>query len=761
MDFIRTIDSDDEKPSQKRTKKPSNDEEEARIDPDFQFDLSEDPFIDLLQFHQSQDVVRQISKPDPVSIDEIIERRKLRQASAKRKRDDEDDSEDGSKLASDTESSNNASVAGSYQQAGASEDEEEEDDPLATSDEESLESDSEQSASEEDNDLSDGSGAETQAEKDRKAAFFDSEVPQDNHTSFLTLNLSRPIQKALTTLGFVSPTPIQAATIPVALLGKDVVGNAVTGSGKTAAFTIPLLERLLYRERGKHAATTRCLILVPTRELAVQCFEVGSKLAAHTDIRFCLVVGGLSLKSQEVVLRTRPDVVIATPGRLIDHLRNSPSFALDALDVLVLDEADRMLSEGFADELGEIIKACPVSRQTMLFSATMTDSVDELVKMSLNKPVRLFVDPKRSTAKGLIQEFVRVRAERGAERTALLVTLCKRTFKQGTLIFFRSKKLAHQIRVVFGLLGMKAEELHGDLSQEQRLKALQLFRNGQVDFLMATDLASRGLDIKGIETVINYDMPNQLAQYLHRVGRTARAGKSGRSITLVGEGDRKMLKAAIKHSVGEDNVRHRVIPADVLARWAKKVEEVKADIVVILQEEKEEKQIRRAEMEVNKGQNMIEHKAEIFSRPARTWFQTEKEKTKAAAVSKQRHESGATSSTSLKTQAVSEDSSKPKRDNYAGLCRRAKRRKMAMEADKEFGDSKVLNAAIRTAKKAARPEKIGNPPSKSPTQKSKVTSRRRSAFEQDLSGKRGRGEGIRAKKGDAIGGMGKRKGGKR
>ncbi|KIK83138.1 hypothetical protein PAXRUDRAFT_35494 [Paxillus rubicundulus Ve08.2h10] len=764
MDFIRTIDSDDEKLSQKSTKKPSNDSEEAHIDPDFQFDLSEDPFTDLLQFNQSQDVVKQISRPDPVSIDEIIERRKLRQANAKRKRDDEDDNEDdnedASKPASDAESSSDISVAGGYQQADTSEDEEEEEDPLATSDEGSLESDSEQqkSANEEDNDLSDGSGVETQAEKDRKAAFFDSEVPQDNHTSFLTMNLSRPIQKALTTLGFVSPTPIQAATIPVALLGKDVVGNAVTGSGKTAAFTIPLLERLLYRERGKHAATTRCLVLVPTRELAVQCFEMGSKLAAHTDIRFCLVVGGLSLKSQEVALRTRPDVVIATPGRLIDHLRNSPSFALDALDVLVLDEADRMLSEGFADELGEIIKACPVSRQTMLFSATMTDSVDELVKMSLNKPVRLFVDPKRSTAKGLIQEFVRVRAEREAERTALLVTLCKRTFKRGALVFFRSKKLAHQIRVVFGLLGMKAEELHGNLSQEQRLKALQLFRDGQVDFLMATDLASRGLDIKGIETVINYDMPNQLAQYLHRVGRTARAGKSGRSITLVGEGDRKMLKAAIKNSVGEDDVRHRVIPADVLARWAKKVNEVKADIAAILQEEKEEKQIRRAEMEVTKGQNMIEHKTEIFSRPARTWFQTEKEKSKAAAVSKQGHESGATSSAS---KAVSEDSSKPKRDKYAGLSRRAKRRKIALEADKESGDSKVLNAAIRSAKKAARPGKMSNPPSKSSTQKSKVTSQTKSAFELDLSGKWGRGEGIRAKKGDAIGGMGKRKGGRR
>lgn len=157
--------------------------------------------------------------------------------------------------------------------------------------------------------------------------------------------------------------------------------------------------------------------------------------------------------------------MIATPGRLIDHIRNTPSFTLDALDILVLDEADRMLSDGFADELTEIIKSCPLSRQTMLFSATMTDSVDELVKMSLNKPVRLFVDPKRSTARGLVQEFVRVRKE--TERSALLVTLCKRTFKAGALIFFRSKKLAHQMRIVFSLLGMKCDEMHGDLTQEQ------------------------------------------------------------------------------------------------------------------------------------------------------------------------------------------------------------------------------------------------------------------------------------------------------
>lgn len=166
-------------------------------------------------------------------------------------------------------------------------------------------------------------------------------------------------------------------------------------------------------------------------------------------------------------MRNRPDIVIATPGRLIDHLRNSPAFSLEALDILVLDEADRMLSDGFADELGEIIKSCPMSRQTMLFSATMTDSVDELVRMSLNKPVRLFVDPKRSTARGLVQEFIRVRASKEAERSALVVALCKQHFKHGVIIFLRSKKLAHQMRIVFGLLGMKCEELHGNLTQEQ------------------------------------------------------------------------------------------------------------------------------------------------------------------------------------------------------------------------------------------------------------------------------------------------------
>lgn len=416
---------------------------------------------------------------EPISVDDIIARRKL---SNKRKRAEEDVDVDEEEEAGDLESAD-----------------EDEEDPLATSDEDSDDDDDEgfedadsddeglsHAGSDEDEDEEVDSGSdsdsdvETQAQKDRKAAFFDTPASSSSsdpnaapaHSSFLTMNLSRPLLKSISTLNFTKPTPIQAATIPVALLGKDIVGNAVTGSGKTAAFMIPMLERLLFREKGAQKAATRCLVLVPTRELAVQCFEVGMKLANHTDIRLALVVGGLSIKAQETTLRTRPDIIIATPGRLIDHVHNSPSFTLDALDILVLDEADRMLSDGFSDELTEIISSCPRSRQTMLFSATMTDDVDSLIRMSLDKPVRLFVDPKKTTAKGLVQEFVRVRKEKEGERMAMLVTLCRRTFRERVIIFLRSKKLAHQMRVVFSLCGMKSEELHGDLSQEQVCSSL-------------------------------------------------------------------------------------------------------------------------------------------------------------------------------------------------------------------------------------------------------------------------------------------------
>lgn len=461
--------------------------------------------------------------------------------------------------------------------------------------------------------------------KQRKKDYFadESEEVRKDHESFASINLSRPILKGLSNVGFVKPTDIQARTIPVALMGKDICGGAVTGSGKTAAFIVPILERLLYRPR--QTPSTRVLILCPTRELAAQVHSVAVKLANYTDITFCLCVGGLSVKTQEQELKLKPDVVVATPGRLIDHVRNSTGFHLDACEILVMDEADRMLEDGFADELGEIIKSCPRSRQTMLFSATMTDNVDQLVRMSLNNPVRLFVDPSNQAASRLIQEFVRIRQTRESDRAAVLLALCRKTFKKKVIVFFRSKAAAHQMKIMFGLMGLSAAELHGNLTQEQRLEALERFRDNEVDYLLATDLAARGLDIKGIETVINYNMPTQFAQYLHRVGRTARAGRNGRSVTLVGEADRKMLKMAIKSSVGAQ-VKNRVVNHELVQRYKQKVESLGPQIKEVLAEEKQERAIRNAEMQLKKSENMLHHGAEIYARPARTWFQTETEK---------------------------------------------------------------------------------------------------------------------------------------
>ncbi|KAH9982400.1 DEAD-domain-containing protein [Lactifluus volemus] len=726
-DFVMTLGSDEESPSDAIVPpkhSASKEADEAQLDPAFTFDISGDPYSDLLRGGTSfTDVVKSGSRLDPISVDDIIARRRP----GKRKYQDEGDSPDEAidELENDfSEDEDSADEESSVPEGDEEEEDKNVDDPLATSDDDA----------EGDSGSADESVSETEAQKAQKIAFFSSDAASpEQHSSFLTMNLSRPILKALTSLGFHMPTPIQAATIPVGLLGKDVVGNA----------------RLLYRDRGKKAAATRCLILVPTRELAVQCYDVGKKLAAHTDIQFCLVVGGLSLKSQEVALRARPDVVIATPGRLIDHLRNSPTFTLDALDILVLDEADRMLSDGFADELGEIIKSCPVSRQTMLFSATMTDSVDELVKMSLNKPVRLFVDPKRSVARGLVQEFVRVRAGREADRSALLLALCTRTFKSGVLVFLRSKKLAHQLRIVFGLLGLSCEELHGDLTQEQRLGALQLFRDGKVNYLMATDLASRGLDIKGIETVVNYDMPAQLAQYLHRVGRTARAGRKGRSVTLVGEADRKVLKAAIKRATSEDQVRHRTLSPEIVAKWAKRLESLKDEIADVLREEKEEKELRQAEMEVKKGQNMLDHEAEIYSRPARTWFQSGRDKKQSEVLSKRQYETNFQMG-GPKAPGSSAVEKKPKRDKFSGLTRREKRRKLASEEESKE-DRRSTSAAIRSAKKGARPARIGVPNETTSTQ-GKSKHKRKSGlskvgFSHDQGSRVSRREGIRAKRG--------------
>ncbi|KAH2651829.1 nucleolar DEAD-box protein required for synthesis of 60S ribosomal subunit, partial [Aspergillus fumigatus] len=466
-------------------------------------------------------------------------------------------------------------------------------------------------------------------EAEKRKAFF---APEEKSTavstfnrSFQDFNLSRPILRGLASVNFTTPTPIQQKTIPVALLGKDIVGSAVTGSGKTAAFVVPILERLLFRPRK--VPTSRVAILMPTRELAVQCYNVATKLATHTDITFCQLVGGFSLREQENILKKRPDVIIATPGRFIDHMRNSPSFTVDTLEILVLDEADRMLEDGFADELNEILTTIPKSRQTMLFSATMTDSVDKLIRVGLNRPVRLMVDSKKNTSMNLTQEFVRLRPGREDKRLGYLLYLCNEIYTGRVIVFFRQKREAHRVRIVFGLLGLKAAELHGSMSQEQRIKSVENFREGKVAFLLATDLASRGLDIKGVETVINYEAPQSHEIYLHRVGRTARAGRSGRACTIAAEPDRKIVKSAVKAGKAQGaKIVSRVVDPAVADEWAAKAKGLEDEIEEVLQEEKLEKQMAQAEMQVTKGENLIKHEAEIMSRPKRTWFETERDK---------------------------------------------------------------------------------------------------------------------------------------
>lgn len=452
------------------------------------------------------------------------------------------------------------------------------------------------------------------------------------HKTFNSLSLSRPVLKGLAALGYVKPSPIQSAAIPIALLGKDIIAGAVTGSGKTAAFMIPIIERLLYKPAK--VASTRVIVLTPTRELAIQISDVTKKIAQFvTGITFGLAVGGLNLKQQEQQLKTRPDIVIATPGRFIDHIRNSASFNVDSVEILVMDEADRMLEDGFQDELNEIMTLLPTRRQTLLFSATMNSKIKQLISLSLKKPVRVMIDPPKQAANKLVQEFVRIRS-RDQLKPALLYNLVRKLdgFGQKRIVVFVARKeTAHRLRIILGLLGQGVGELHGSLTQEQRLDSVNKFKSLEVPILVCTDLASRGLDIPKIEVVINYDMPKSYEIYLHRVGRTARAGREGRSITFVGEStlDRSIVRSAIK-STEEATGRGKALGRNVdwiqVEETNKLVEKMDDTIEDILSEEKQEKEILRAEMELKKGENLLKYKEEIKSRPKRTWFQTEKEK---------------------------------------------------------------------------------------------------------------------------------------
>lgn len=470
-------------------------------------------------------------------------------------------------------------------------------------------------------------------------------IPSDAEVSKMTFdefNLSRGLLKALAGSGYVHPTRIQAATIPAILGGRDVLGGAQTGSGKTLAFLLPILERLQYRAKG--VAATRVLILLPTRELAVQCYNVCVRLSKFSDVAVALAAGGLPLKAQEAELRRQPDIVVATPGRLIDHLTNTPHFTLEAVDILVLDEADRMLADGFAAELEKILESCPSSRQTLLFSASINSDSDagmealrDLARLSLSRPLQIMADREGTLATALSQEFVRVRAEHEHEddRLALLLSVCVRSVANGTglassracIVFMPTRELCHKFRLLLGLTGLRAVELQGALSQEERLAALSAFTTDAADFLVCTDVAARGLDIAGVQWVLNYSMPATYAQYLHRVGRTARAGRSGRALTLVGEGDRKILKQVLRGSPSHIPPQQRVIDAAIIDSFKARLQnDLLPAFRVLLEEERVDKELLKAEAEASRAANLIIHRDEIKARPPRQWFQNETER---------------------------------------------------------------------------------------------------------------------------------------
>ena len=363
------------------------------------------------------------------------------------------------------------------------------------------------------------------------------------HTSFHSLGLSEPLLQDLTAAGLLVPTPIQAQAIPPALEGRDVIGCAQTGTGKTAAFVIPIIERLAALPKGQPHA----LILAPTRELALQINGAIEKLGQSHGISATVIVGGSDMQAQIRGLRQLPDVLVATPGRLLDHMWNG-TINLAPIKILVLDEADRMLDMGFAPQINQILDALPIERQTLLFSATMQMDVTRLVQASLNGAVHVTVTPSSTTADGVTQAVHHTTSQ---GKTSLLVALLGA--ERGTvLVFARTKNRVDRLGEALGQAGHRVAVIHGDRSLPQRIRALEGFKRGQVRILVATDIAARGIDVANIGHVVNYDLPNCPEDYIHRIGRTARMKMTGRATSFVTYEDRDQLRAIetlLGHSV--------------------------------------------------------------------------------------------------------------------------------------------------------------------------------------------------------------------
>ena len=359
-------------------------------------------------------------------------------------------------------------------------------------------------------------------------------------SSFSNLSLAPELARAVLEMGYETMTPIQEQAIPVVLEGKDVMGAAQTGTGKTAAFALPLLQRMMKHENASTSPArhpVRALVLLPTRELAVQVAEQVKLYAKYTNLRSTVVFGGMDMKPQTLELKKGVEVLVATPGRLLDHIEGKNA-VLNQVEYVVLDEADRMLDIGFLPDLQRILSYLPKQRITLLFSATFSPEIKRLASSYLQDPVTIEVARSNATASTVEQHFYSVGAD--DKRRALHQILKTRGMKQA-FVFVNSKLGCARLARSLEREGLKTTALHGDKSQDERLKALDAFKKGEVDLLVCTDVAARGLDIKDVPAVFNFDVPFNAEDYVHRIGRTGRAGAAGLAVSFVASSDQRLV----------------------------------------------------------------------------------------------------------------------------------------------------------------------------------------------------------------------------
>jgi len=380
---------------------------------------------------------------------------------------------------------------------------------------------------------------------------------------FSRFPLHADLLKGIKELGFTRPTPIQEQAIPPAGEGRDVLACAMTGSGKTAAFLLPILHRLMDKPRG----TTRTLILTPTRELAAQIHQHLEQLAMHTPVTGAAVFGGVGMGPQEHALRSGMDVIVATPGRLLDHMRHSYA-KFNRLEILVLDEADRMLDMGFLPDIRRILAQLPKKRQTLFFSATMPREIVGLSREMLHDPVRIDLERKSAPAVGITQAVYPVAREL---KSALLVELLKRDVVSEAIVFTRTKHRANRLAEFLSRHGISTARIHGNRSQAQRTLALAEFKDGKHRVLVATDIVARGIDIEELSHVINFDVPADPDSYIHRVGRTARAEATGDAFTFVSPDEDQELKD-IERALGKQLPRVTLPNFDYAKRPTERLE---------------------------------------------------------------------------------------------------------------------------------------------------------------------------------------------